>query len=212
MNIISRKGLIIKEVKTGEGNKIFTILTPQGLVSASAPGVRSLKSKLSSGCSLFGFSDFELKKSRDIYTILSAENIESFYEIRTDVIKLALAVYLGDIVRDTAVTEQDSPGILRLMLNTLFYLTEHEEINKIKAVFELRVMAECGLFIPEEYLEGLSKPAYDAVKYITTCPSQKIFSFTAGENIISEIGRLSEKYIIMQTGKKHRSLEYLLSL
>lgn len=212
MNIISRKGLIIKEVKTGEGNKIFTILTPQGLVSASAPGVRSLKSKLSAGCSLFGFSDFELKKSKDIYSVVSADNIESFYEIRTDVIKLALAVYLGDLARDMALSEQDCPGILRLMLNTLFYLTEHDEVSKTKAVFELRIMAECGLLIPEEHLKGLTKSAYEAVNYITTCPPQKIFSFKAGESTIAEIGNLSEKYIILQTGKKHRSLEYLLSL
>ena len=62
-------GMIIKETKVGEGNKIFTILTSDcGKIQASGAGVRSYKSKISSGCSLFCYSDFKLRqgKSRDI--------------------------------------------------------------------------------------------------------------------------------------------------
>ena len=46
MEIISRKGIIIKEVKVGEGNKIFTILTSQGTLSASAMFKRRIREQL----------------------------------------------------------------------------------------------------------------------------------------------------------------------
>ena len=89
--------MIIKETKVGEGNKIFTIITAEhGKIQASGAGVRSYKSKLGSGCSLFCYSDFVLKKSKskDIYSIVSADKKMDFFDIRYDIEKVALVNYI----------------------------------------------------------------------------------------------------------------------
>lgn len=212
MEIISRKGIIIKEVKVGEGNKIFTILTSEGAISASAKGVRSFKSKLSAGCGLFGFSDFELKKGKSMYSVMSAESIESFYEVRTDVVKLSLAVYFSDLLRNFALEGQDTGRVLRLMLNTLFYLTENNDYDRVKAVFELRLMAECG-FLPDfANLSGYSDSCIQAVKYITECPMQKLFSFNADTPTLKQLNTFAESNVLLHLSYRPRSLEYYLSL
>ena len=212
MEIISKKGIIIKEVKVGEGNKIFTVLTADGTLSASAKGVRSFKSKLSSGCGLFGFSDFELKKGKSMYTVMSAENIESFYEIRTDVFKLALAVYFSDLICGYVPEGQESGGVLRLMLNTLFFLTEHNDCDKIKAVFELRLMAECGFLPDYGNISGYGNSCIQAIKYITECPVQKVFSFNAYTPTLKQLSAFAERNVLLHLNYRPKSLDYYLSL
>ena len=57
------KGLIIKETKVGEGDKIITLLTPElGIIQVSAKGARSYKSKYIAACQLFGYCEFVLVK------------------------------------------------------------------------------------------------------------------------------------------------------
>ena len=212
MEIISRKGIIIKEVKVGEGNKIFTILTSEGTLSASARGVRSFKSKLSAGCNLFGFSDFELKNGKSMYSVMSAESLESFYEIRKDVEKLALAVYFSDLLCSYAPQGQESGGVLRLMLNTLFYLTEHDDHDRVKAVFELRLMAECGFLPDYDNMSGYTNSCIQAIKYITECPMQKMFSFETDFPTLKQLCTFAERNVLLHLGYRPRSLEYYLSL
>ena len=55
-------GLVLREVKVGESDRILTILTPEhGLISASAKGSLRLKSKLFSACGLFCYSELDRK-------------------------------------------------------------------------------------------------------------------------------------------------------
>lgn len=239
MNSITVKGLIIKEVKVGEGNKIFTILTPDGLLQAGANGVRSYKSKLAAGCSLFGFSEFRLRQGKQIYSMQAADKIENFYAIREDIERLALATYICELLCETATTGQDSAGILQLALNTLYYIANSEDIRLAKPVFELRLMAESGLAPNLESCakcgaeEGLayfsivdgglvckncgeygaiSPAAVSAMRYILQAEPKKIFSFTVTDQVLEELSGITQRYILANIGRKPRSLEYLLSI
>ena len=54
-------GLVLKETRYKESDRILTILTPGlGVISASAQSSLRLKSKLFSACGLFCYSEFTL--------------------------------------------------------------------------------------------------------------------------------------------------------
>ena len=61
MQQLTTMGLVLRATKTGEADRVLSILTPQqGVISAMAKGSLRLKSKLFSGTGLFCYSEFTL--------------------------------------------------------------------------------------------------------------------------------------------------------
>ncbi len=239
---ITTSGMIIKETKVGEGNKIFTIITAEhGKIQASGAGVRSYKSKLGSGCSLFCYSDFILKKgkSKDIYSIVSADKKMDFFEIRYDIEKVALVNYLCDLVNFITVQDVDCADILRLLLNTVYYIEKNNFTPKVKPVFEIRLMCEAGFaprltscnncgstenlhyFSVEEgmtecsvcrKISNISHGTLNAMQYIATTNPKNIFSFDANDSVLHELSVFAEQYILHHICHIPKSLIYLKSL
>ena len=62
-------GLVLKETRYREADRILTILTPKlGVITAMAANSLRLKSKLFSACGLFCYSEFTLVPGRNMYT------------------------------------------------------------------------------------------------------------------------------------------------
>lgn len=239
---ITTSGIIIKETKVGEGNKIFTILTANhGKIQASGAGVRSYKSKLGTGCSLFCYSDFIFKKgkSRDIYNIVSADKKMDFFDIRYDIQKLALVNYICDLANYITVQENDCTDILRLLLNTIYYIQKNDYDPKVKSVFEIRAMCEAGFapnltlcqkcgskenlnyFSPQEgsvecsacrKIPNTTPGTLAAMSYICTTDQKSIFNFEAEDDVLHRLSVLTEQYVLHQIGNVPKSLMYLKSL
>ncbi|MBQ4543610.1 MAG: DNA repair protein RecO [Clostridia bacterium] len=236
MKTTTVKGLIIKETKVGEGNKIFTILTEEmGKIQVSAAGVRSFKSKISGACSLFCYSKFIISKGKSMYNVSSADCIYNFFTLRNDFEKLSYATYFCDLTGSVMVEQQDN-SVLKLLLNTLYYLEKHDNYSVIKPVFELRLMTMCGFaplisscnncgekddityFSADDGVVYCSKcsprtnmnhDTYNAIFYILYCDDNKIFSFNASGEVLSQLNILSENYVAAQTGNRLKSLDYL---
>lgn len=238
----STTGMIIKETKVGEGNKIFTILTADlGKICASGAGVRSYKSKISSGCSLFCYSEFLFKKGKrgDILNITSAEKQMDFFDLRYDIKKLALVNYISSLADCMTVLHQDCREILRLLLNTVYFTQKNDYMPKIKPVFELRLMCEAG-FAPNlsqcekcgskhnlhyfsadtsgllcancKSVSNITPPVLEALRYICTAPQKSIFSFEIGTDVLLCLSEIAERYVLYNIGYVPKSLNYLKSL
>lgn len=84
MKRINTKGIVLKRVKYGEADRIFTLLTDKlGRVSAYGKGVRRIKSKLAGALEPFMVADILLIEGKsDVYTISSAKAYDH-YEIFT---------------------------------------------------------------------------------------------------------------------------------
>lgn len=147
---VATTGLVLREVKVGEADKILTILTPQlGIISASARGSMRLKSKLFSGCGLFCYSEFSLTSGRNTWFVESAQVKQVFHGISSSVEGTALAMYLAELTGLLSLTEQEAPAQLRLLLNSLYLIHERKKpLWQIKAVYELRSMAQNG-YMPQ---------------------------------------------------------------
>ncbi|MBQ7859629.1 MAG: DNA repair protein RecO [Faecalibacterium sp.] len=150
MDAIVTPGLVLREVKYREADKIITLLTPQhGVVTALAKGSLRLKNKLFSACGLFCYSEFTLFPGKNMFTVDEAQIKNVFHGLSSSVEAMSLAMYMAETVATLEPTGDEAASVLRLTLNSLYLLSEGRLTpQQIKAVFELRVMSECG-YLPK---------------------------------------------------------------
>lgn len=143
-------GLVLRETRYKESDRILTILTPdQGVISASAKSSLRLKNKLFSACGLFCYSEFTLMPGKNMFNVLEAENLHMFHGISSSIEGMSLAMYLAEMAAALSPANQEAEKELRLLLNCLYMISEQKaDLRVIKAVFELRTMSECG-FMPQ---------------------------------------------------------------
>lgn len=140
------KGLILRAVPWREADQMLTILTEcGGKLSAVARGVRRKSSRISAAVQSLAYSEFTLYEGGGRYTVNEAEPIELFFELRQDIVKLALASYFAELLDVAADAEVVNPELLRLGLNALYALCKlPTALPAVKAAFELKIAAFAG--------------------------------------------------------------------
>lgn len=101
------------------------------------------------GTQFLGFSDYVLYKGNSSsYNINSCEPIEVFYNLRIDLDKLQYAAYIAKIVEDVTSENDSAYNILRLVLNTIYTISE-TDMNKdlVVAIFKIKLLTLIG-FVP----------------------------------------------------------------
>ena len=143
---ISTDGLVIRVNNVGEYDRIVSVLTADyGIIRAFVHGARSLKNKNASATSLLSYSHFSFSKKRDTYTITDSSVNKIFFNLRGDIVKLSLAQYFCEIAENLAPVEDAAHEYLRMMLNTLHFLSEGTRSPLLlKALTELRMLSISG--------------------------------------------------------------------
>lgn len=145
------KGLVLKQRKLSERDGVCTLLTPgAGLIEVVVRGLRTQKSKLAGACQLLTYGEYCLFKGKSPYPIVDAAETEaSFYNLRLDVEKTALASYFCELTIRLSPTAEIAADYLRFLLNTLYLLQEDRLTPaQLKAIFELRSLSLAG-FMPD---------------------------------------------------------------
>lgn len=143
-------GLVIREVLTGESDKIITLLTAEyGRITITGKGINSMRNRHAASAQMFSYSTFQLHKRKDFWYIRDTFFIECFMNIRYDVEKLALAGYVCDVASDFALENVADPELLSLTLNTLYAIANLDRIplEQIRGAFEFRAAVQGG-FMP----------------------------------------------------------------
>lgn len=249
--LIQTSGIVIKENNSGENDKYITILTADnGTIEAYVKGARRKGSQLASSTSLFCYSTFQLFKNNSKYYVDSADIINLFYDIRLDLTRLTIASYFCQIVCELKPNIDDSPQILKLLLNSIHLLANSKKDSKIiKSVFELRIMSLSG-FCPnlvackncsnfeknmrfyisegsilcddcanfgefQTVLTGyaqLTPSVLAAMRHIVYSEPEKVFSFTLDNDNLKLLSEVCEAYLLCQTERNYRSLDFLKTL
>lgn len=146
MSYLKTKGIVIKEVNTGEADRVVTILCKNyGRITGFAKGARRPKNRISAGTQLLCYSDFILFKGKDMYNISSCDIIESFYEIRNDLVKLTCSAHIMDLIADVIQENQPASKVLQLFLNSLFMLAKTDKSPElVTRIFEFRFLSILG--------------------------------------------------------------------
>lgn len=246
---ISTKGIILRDMPLKESDKFITILTPDlGRISVYCNGIRSIKSLFLTSTMPLCYDEFQLFKKGDKFWLKEAAVIESFSELREDIILNSLAQYFAELAYDVTV-ENDYIGsreILSLILNSLYALSIKKwDKDLIKAVYELRLVSICGM-MPDtdvcnicsldkrdvylslsggvivcgdcldkdgiDYQSGnmihITPAALDAIRYVTSCPAKKIFSFKIPERDFVSFTIAVEGYTLAQLERSFPTLDY----
>lgn len=143
-------GVVLKKRSIGENDAIVTLLTEElGIIEAAARGVKRPKSKLNGALQPFCYSELTLFHNKDRYSVTKATAIETFYNLRLDVTKVALADYLCELVCFLTPSQEHLLPIKRLLLNSFYLLKEDKKSTRfLKAVNEFRLISMAG-FMPD---------------------------------------------------------------
>ncbi len=143
---ITTAALVIKVSNYGERDRLLTLLTREnGVIRAFAAGARSIKSKKGAATGLLSYSSFTLRKKGDTYNVSEAVPIKIFFGAGSDVVSLSLSQYFCELCDVLAPSGTNGEEILRLVLNSLHFLTEQKRApSLIKAITELRLAAVSG--------------------------------------------------------------------
>lgn len=163
--LLAIKGLVIRTVDLSDSDRLLILFTEAyGKVAAVVRGSRALKSRYLAATQTFCYADFILRRKGERYWVQEATLIESFFDLRCDLSRMALASYICDIAND--VVEENAPekDLLRLTLNTLYVLAGGDyPVEKIRAVFEMRAAAILGFMPAVDACESCEKA--DAPRY-----------------------------------------------
>jgi len=203
MSYLKTKGIVIREVNTGEADKILTVFTKShGKISAAAKGARRPKSKLIGGSQFLCFSDFMFFKGKEMFLLNSCEVIEPFYEIRNDMVKLTYSAHMVDLISDIVQENQSSNRVLQLFLNSLHMLAKTDRNPElISRIFEVRLMTVVG-YAP-------------FVKGCMVCGSEEFnggFSFSfknCGLICNNDVCRSNDQYALNITAGTARALRHI---
>lgn len=238
MGTVKLRGIVIGERIRGESNKQIVLLAKgMGRVLLSARGARNAKSKLLAASQLFCYADFVAYEGRGFYSVTQAELLNSFYGLRTDMEKLAEAVYLAELT-DRACpegTEQDE------ILALLYYgLTVMEKgilpPQMVSRIFELKLMQVSGFFAPpacaacgreegrmffdgqsgaffcEEHHASGSVLLQDAVRraiaFVLGHGARQVFGFTLSPDALRQLETLLGEYMEVHMGLNLKSRHF----
>lgn len=237
---VRARGVIIKQSDYGEGHRMLSVFTEEyGIVKAVSYGVKKSKSKASASSQFLCYGDFEFYKGvgKDIMTVNNIDTLDGFYPISEDIKKLSLCVYLSDITYSILGMNNPDTRMLHLLLNCIYAIAyRNEQLDKIKAVYELKMMSVGG-YMPHltscvacdsnevfafDLLKGgavcrvcagknfikMDRNLYRALDYIISSDDKKMLSFNAREDLMKIICKLSEKYVLLQLDQNFDSLNY----
>lgn len=152
MGLIETEGIVLRNIKLGEADKIVTVLSRhEGVVRAVAKGARRLKSKF--GASLEPFTRIQLtffeKEARELVTLTHAEIVKSYFDLTRDDRVLAPLEYLAGIVVEFAPLRAPDERFFRLLSASLETLAaEPKRVEEVVRYCEVWALKLAG-FLPD---------------------------------------------------------------
>ena len=148
--MLTVEGIVLKERFSGEQDKFIDVLTKEsGVLEVLVKGARKINGKSGSSAQLFAYSRFCLDYRKNGFSLNSSEPLHIFYGLRDSLSKISLASYFADILRFCIGSEKQNENIMRLLLNSLYYLENNQRSEQLlKTVFEFRLMSEIG-YMPD---------------------------------------------------------------
>ena len=132
---IRTKGIVLRRTDYGEADRILSIITTEGKISALAKSVRKTKSKLAGAIELFSYSElnFHLSSKQDGLAILTGSRLIEYYgNIVKDLSAMRLA---GKLMKDAdrhseQINSGDFLDLLHQALKTIDQLSaQHQDLE-----------------------------------------------------------------------------------
>ena len=121
---LTTRGLVLREVRYKEADKILTVLTQhEGKVTVRARGALRKGSRITAATQLLTYSDMTIFENRGRRTLNEASTVEEFLGLRADLGAFALGSYFAELLETVSAEEYPDPPVLQLGLNSLYALS-----------------------------------------------------------------------------------------
>lgn len=150
--LITVNGLITRSYPSGDHDRLVHMITEdRGRLAVMVKGGNSKRGGHSAACTqLFTYGNYELYcgGSGDLYWYRGGSVLSSFYNLSSDLGRMALAAYLCDVASELTDREtggEETAELLRMLLNSLYTLDKGKKSPAlVKGVFELRAVSMMG--------------------------------------------------------------------
>lgn len=163
------EGIVIKTNDYGETHKIVTIYSKEfGKFTAICHGANRPRSRFSSMTQPFIKGRFLVVLSKGLSTIRQGEIVESYRNIREDIVKTAYAAYVAELYDKLTGTKKKDPFLYEQLVLTLKRIDDGDEPTIPVIMLELKLYKNEG-FAP-------------TLNYCVRCQSNEFpFSFSINE-------------------------------
>ena len=155
MEIISVEGIVLSSVKYNENSKVLNVLTKEkGLIGIIAKGALKPKSPLKIVSENFTYAVFQIYfKENKLSTLIEADTINYFFNIKSDIIKFSYMSYLCELSKDVY-RENGSNEIYDLLTNALLKIENGFDPKIITNIIEVKYLNFLGVGL---FLEGCAE-------------------------------------------------------
>ncbi|WP_280768495.1 DNA repair protein RecO [Salipaludibacillus daqingensis] len=139
------EGIIIRTTNYSETNKILTIYSREnGKIALMARGAKKPKSRFASSSQLFIYGSFVYQKSKGIGTLNQADILDSFRNIRSDLMLTAYAAYMVELLDKLTEDQESNPYLFELLFQLLHHLDEGEDGEILLRILETKMLTFTG--------------------------------------------------------------------
>src|SRR5688572_30112212 len=107
VRVYPTSAIALKRMDYGEADRIITVFTPEyGKFRLLAKGVRRSTSRMSGHLELFSHAHLMVAKGRDLDLATQASTVETFREVREDLVKTSQAYHMAELI-DSLLEDRD---------------------------------------------------------------------------------------------------------
>ena len=152
---IKTEAVVLQSIDYKDNDKLLTLFSPLGKITAGIRGVKKPKARLSFCAQPFCFAEYVLAEKGGRYTVTGAYLHESFFELRSDLLRFYAGCAAAEICRVLAVENERHDGLFVAFIECLkaLCLAEENEAESVIA-FALIALRESGYPIDLGLLEA----------------------------------------------------------
>ncbi|HHV62027.1 MAG TPA: DNA repair protein RecO [Firmicutes bacterium] len=145
MSLYKTEGIVLRNRDLGEADRIVTVYTRErGKVRAVAKGARRPRSRFVGSTLVFTYADFLIFKGKGLDNISQVSIIEPFSRLRSDLVSMAYASYMAELVDISTEEDEKNDSIFLLLLTAFQVLPELPDPEMLRFAFEARLMTYLG--------------------------------------------------------------------
>ena len=135
------QGIILKQTKLGEFDRIVTIYTPElGKLKAVAKGACRPRSKLGGNVEPLTHSLMLLATGRNLDIVTQSQTINGFPALRSDLWRMACGLYVLELMDSLTIEGGENRALFDLLLDVLHWLSQSDSNEIALRYFELQLL------------------------------------------------------------------------
>ena len=153
---VKTQAIVLQTIDYKDNDKILTLFSPElGKITAGIRGVKKPKARLSFAAQPFCFAEYVLAEKGGRYTVTGAYLHESFFSLRTDIVRFYAACALAEICRAILPENERYENLFIGLIEALKSLSLAEDDPAESVIgFLLIALRESGYPIDLSYLEA----------------------------------------------------------